>query len=261
MNGLEESSRKEGKSPPLESSGTKDSADSQNETKGDGNSIETDALKQPDLKTRKSPSQKVSGIELLTESGSFGKTKILIAGGKSRTDNGIVQVIHQPPYDQVYFLNPESGTYYSWDTSQSYPFTSALPHKDLKCDRFKENGSKKHLGHECVELLAYRGRSETPAARYLLTKEFKAPPSLALGYAFNYFYPPEYGIPMHITIRRGARTWESLLKVEKIEKKEFDSSLFEVPSGYKPVKDRAEFLIFTPGDDDIEKMFEYHFKD
>lgn len=202
----------------------------------------------------------VSGLVLITESVSFGKTKISLANGCAYVDNGVVQVIHRPPYDKCYFLSHENKTYFLWKTVQPYPFVNILPVPFIMHKQLQKVGESKMHGYKCE---IYEGIQKRIKAlnRYTFAPQLKGPPSLVKGYSASFYYPERYGMPMKIEARPIASTnkkWDVLLEVKSVKKAEIDDGIFVVPP-YKVTKDMTSFAFFTPGNENIEELFEYHF--
>ncbi len=204
---------------------------------------------------------KIKALEITASSESFGKTKIIFNKDYAFVDNGVVQSIHKPPHDKVYFLSKESGTCLIWGTDTPYPFSNLFNYDRLLLSRtIKPAGKTRLNGYECQILEGFM-RQEFPVMRYTLTSKIEAPPSLVKSYAINFFYDAKYGYPLKVEYRKQltkSSDWGLALETLRLRETEVDMSLFKVPP-YKVVKGVTEFTLFTPGSNDIEDLFEYHF--
>ena len=212
-------------------------------------------------KDLKLPGKLVPGMEIITDSVAFGKTKIKLADGYAYVDNGVVQSIHRPPYKKVYFLSQENQTYLLWNTDEPYPFSGVLGGTLIKHKKLKKIGETKMFGYNCAVYEGFQ-KSIDSLNRFTFTREIKLPDSLIKGYSSVFYFPEELGAPFKIEarpIRRTTKVWDTILEVISLKKAEIDESLFAVPP-YKETKDLTSFTFFTPGSQNIEELFEYHFK-
>ena len=195
-------------------------------------------------------------LEIVSDSNSFGKTKIVISKGRAYVNTGVVQGIHKPPYEKVFFLSHENKSCFIWDVKTPYPFDHFTKQPVAIRRPFVKVGEENLFGFKCEVYQDYKDPKKA-SLKYIFSKELDAPRSLFVGYSSSFGQPASFGMPVLLKARyRGG--WIKLYEITSVNKIKIDESIFDVPN-YKEVKDLVNFAFFTPGSEDIENLFEYHF--
>lgn len=205
----------------------------------------------------------VDVLELVSDSEVFGKTKIYCNREYAYVDNGIVQGVHKPPWDKVYFINKENRSIFVWDTKKPYPFTRVLQTDLMQHNVNKIKGKTKYMGYDSLLVEGYKNHP-LPILRITVTREFETPPSLMVGYSQNFQYPPSLGYPLLVEYRQNLRRdseWIKVYEIKSLKRTKIEKSKFEVPA-FKNAEDITRFTFMGPPGEDrnsIEDLFEYHF--
>ena len=227
--------------------------------------------KEPDLKPENHPEPAAKEekatmedvLELVSDSEVFGKTKIYCNREYAYVDNGIVQGVHKPPWDKVYFINKENRSIFVWDTKKPYPFTRVLQTDLMQHNVNKIKGKTKYMGYDSLLVEGYKNHP-LPILRITVTREFETPPSLMVGYSQNFQYPPSLGYPLLVEYRQNLRRdseWIKVYEIKSLKRTKIEKSKFEVPA-FKNAEDITRFTFMGPPGEDrnsIEDLFEYHF--
>ncbi|MCA9818095.1 MAG: hypothetical protein KC652_23485 [Cyanobacteria bacterium HKST-UBA01] len=222
---------------------------------------ESEPLKEPAAKNEKATM--VDVLELVSDSEVFGKTKIYCNREYAYVDNGIVQGVHKPPWDKVYFINKENRSIFVWDTKKPYPFTRVLQTDLMQHNVNKIKGKTKYMGYDSLLVEGYKNHP-LPILRITVTREFETPPSLMVGYSQNFQYPPSLGYPLLVEYRQNLRRdseWIKVYEIKSLKRTKIEKSKFEVPA-FKNAEDITRFTFMGPPGEDrnsIEDLFEYHF--
>lgn len=205
----------------------------------------------------------VDVLELVSDSEVFGKTKIYCNHEYAYVDNGIIQGVHKPPWDKVYFINRENQSLFVWDTKKPYPFTRVLQTDLMEHKVNKIKGKTKYMGYDSLVIEGYKNHP-LPILRITVTQKFEIPASLTIGYSQNFFYPPQMGFPLLVEYRESLQAdskWTKVYEIKSLRKTQIERSKFDVPA-FKKAEDITRFTFMGPPGDDsntIEDLFEYHF--
>ncbi|MBI1270850.1 hypothetical protein GC174_10490 [bacterium] len=205
----------------------------------------------------------VDVLELVSDSEVFGKTKIYCNHEYAYVDNGIIQGVHKPPWDKVYFINRENQSLFVWDTKKPYPFTGVLQTDLMEHKVNKIKGKTRYMGYDSLVIEGYKNHP-LPILRITVTQKFKIPASLTIGYSQNFFYPPQLGFPLLVEYRESLQAdskWMKVYEIKSLKRTQIESSKFIVPA-YKKAEDITRFTFMGPPGDNsntIEDLFEYHF--
>lgn len=219
---------------------------------------EVDSIKE---KEEEKDSKKIDGYEIMATTNGSGRVKILYSYPYLSLSNGVVASFHRPPYKEVVFSELGSKQMLVWKPmKEKYPFGhfyNQVPY----CQIYRKKKTLKVHGLKCTLYEGFKTKSsKVPIVRYTATKEFKNPKSFDIAQSANMNRPLGMGFTLKLQGRErfsGSHQWRDLYVTDSITKKKISVSKFEVPKGFKRVKDVGDFL--AGGKLGIEDFFEYKF--